>query len=79
VMHAVIVSNNPHAIAPPETVLQVSTLKSKRIQPYQYSPKQAAEIAIEHNLGLTCDPIDGLVQVPCIVNFHSSCANSNDG
>jgi len=27
---------------------------------------QAAEIAIEHNLGLTCDPIDGLVQVPCI-------------
>jgi len=21
----------------------------------------------EHNLGLTCDPIDGLVQVPCIV------------
>jgi L-serine deaminase len=21
---------------------------------------------IEHNLGLTCDPIDGLVQVPCI-------------
>ncbi|KAF9221360.1 L-serine ammonia-lyase [Gyrodon lividus] len=28
---------------------------------------QAAEIGIEHNLGLTCDPIDGLVQVPCIV------------
>ncbi|GAW08126.1 l-serine partial [Lentinula edodes] len=27
---------------------------------------QAAEIGIEHNLGLTCDPIDGLVQVPCI-------------
>ncbi|KAH9946514.1 L-serine ammonia-lyase [Amylocystis lapponica] len=27
---------------------------------------QAAEIVIEHNLGLTCDPIDGLVQVPCI-------------
>ena len=26
----------------------------------------AAEIGIEHNLGLTCDPIDGLVQVPCI-------------
>ena len=22
---------------------------------------------VEHNLGLTCDPIDGLVQVPCIV------------
>ena len=33
------------------------------------SPNQienAAEIAMEHNLGLTCDPIDGLVQIPCI-------------
>ena len=27
---------------------------------------QAAEIAMEHHLGLTCDPIAGLVQVPCI-------------
>ena len=26
----------------------------------------AAEIAMEHHLGLTCDPISGLVQVPCI-------------
>jgi L-serine dehydratase len=26
----------------------------------------AAEIAIEHHLGLTCDPIAGLVQIPCI-------------
>lgn len=26
----------------------------------------AAEIAIEHNLGLTCDPVDGYVQIPCI-------------
>ena len=25
----------------------------------------------EHNLGLTCDPIDGLVQVPCIVCIQS--------
>ena len=33
------------------------------------SPAQAlmaAEIAMEHHLGLTCDPIGGLVQVPCI-------------
>lgn len=33
------------------------------------SPEQvenAAEIAIEHHLGLTCDPVGGLVQVPCI-------------
>lgn len=28
--------------------------------------ENAAEIAMEHNLGLTCDPISGLVQVPCI-------------
>ncbi len=33
------------------------------------SPEQvenAAEIGMEHNLGLTCDPVDGLVQIPCI-------------
>ena len=33
------------------------------------SPAQvenAAEIALEHHLGLTCDPVDGLVQIPCI-------------
>ena len=33
------------------------------------SPEQvenAAEIGMEHNLGLTCDPIGGLVQIPCI-------------
>lgn len=33
------------------------------------SPQQienAAEIAIEHHLGLTCDPVSGLVQIPCI-------------
>lgn len=33
------------------------------------TPRQvvnAAEIGLEHNLGLTCDPVGGLVQVPCI-------------
>ncbi|MGK2889309.1 MAG: L-serine ammonia-lyase, iron-sulfur-dependent, subunit alpha [Candidatus Malihini olakiniferum] len=33
------------------------------------SPKQVcvtAEIGMEHNLGLTCDPVAGQVQVPCI-------------
>lgn len=33
------------------------------------TPKQveyAAEMGLEHHLGLTCDPIDGLVQIPCI-------------
>lgn len=31
-----------------------------------YQVENAAEIAMEHNLGLTCDPVGGLVQVPCI-------------
>lgn len=26
----------------------------------------AAEVALEHHLGMTCDPVDGLVQIPCI-------------
>ena len=26
----------------------------------------AAEMGLEHHLGLTCDPVDGLVQIPCI-------------
>ena len=33
------------------------------------TPKQvenAAEMAMEHHLGLTCDPVGGLVQIPCI-------------
>ena len=36
---------------------------------YKLDAKQveyAAEIAMEHSLGLTCDPINGLVQIPCI-------------
>jgi L-serine dehydratase len=28
--------------------------------------ENAAEIALEHHLGMTCDPVKGLVQVPCI-------------
>jgi L-serine dehydratase len=33
------------------------------------TPRQvenAAEIGMEHNLGLTCDPVGGMVQIPCI-------------
>lgn len=40
------------------------------------SPRQieyAAEMAMEHHLGLTCDPIGGLVQIPCIErNAHAA-------
>jgi L-serine dehydratase len=28
--------------------------------------ENAAEIALEHHLGMTCDPVAGLVQIPCI-------------
>lgn len=31
-----------------------------------YQIEYAAEMGLEHNLGLTCDPVNGLVQIPCI-------------
>lgn len=31
-----------------------------------YQVENAAEIAMEHHLGMTCDPMNGLVQIPCI-------------
>jgi L-serine dehydratase len=40
------------------------------------SPRQieyAAEMGLEHHLGLTCDPVRGLVQIPCIErNAHAA-------
>ena len=40
--------------------------------------ENAAEIAMEHSLGLTCDPIAGLVQIPCIErNAISACKAIN--
>ena len=40
----------------------VATLFGLSIEQIEY----AAEIGMEHNLGLTCDPVGGLVQIPCI-------------
>ena len=40
----------------------IAYLNSESIEEIEY----AAEIALEHHLGLTCDPINGLVQIPCI-------------
>ena len=40
----------------------VATLFGLNIDQVEY----AAEAAMEHNLGLTCDPVGGLVQIPCI-------------
>lgn len=40
----------------------IATLFKLSIEQVEY----ASEIAMEHNLGLTCDPVNGLVQIPCI-------------
>ncbi len=44
------------------TAAALATLYGMNIDQIEY----AAEIAMEHNLGLTCDPVNGLVQIPCI-------------
>ena len=44
------------------TAAAIATLYGLNIDQIEY----AAEIAMEHNLGLTCDPVNGLVQIPCI-------------
>jgi L-serine dehydratase len=41
--------------------------------------QNAAEISTEHNLGLTCDPIGGLAQVPCIEPDAMGCQGDQDG
>lgn len=38
----------------------------------------AAEIALEHHLGLTCDPVDGVVQIPCIERNAIAAAKAFD-
>jgi L-serine dehydratase len=38
----------------------------------------AAELALEHHLGLTCDPVCGLVQVPCIERNAIAAARALD-
>ena len=44
------------------TAAALAALYGMNIDQIEY----AAEIAMEHNLGLTCDPVKGLVQIPCI-------------
>ncbi len=44
------------------TAAALASLYQLNIDQIEY----AAEIAMEHNLGLTCDPVNGLVQIPCI-------------
>ncbi len=53
-----------------------------------YQVEYAAEMGLEHHLGLTCDPVQGLVQIPCIernafaaarVQSHAAFALMSDG
>ena len=66
---------NPASVTPgsnPASAQLLITTQVEGIVPPQFfggTPAQvenAAEIGMEHNLGLTCDPIAGLVQIPCI-------------
>jgi len=44
-----------------------------------YQIEYSAEMGIEHHLGLTCDPVDGLVQIPCIErNAFAAASALND-
>ena len=52
----------------------MSQLMGLSIQEIEYS----AEIAMEHHLGLTCDPICGLVQIPCIERNAVAAARALD-
>lgn len=49
-----------------ESAEQFDTLDWVNLYAMAVNEEDAAEIGMEHNLGLTCDPINGLVQVPCI-------------
>ena len=44
------------------TAAALATLLGMNFDQIEY----AAEVAMEHHLGLTCDPVNGLVQIPCI-------------
>ena len=50
---------------PPDRTLPSDQQAAERITT-NAAIEHAAEIAMEHNLGMTCDPIGGLVQIPCI-------------
>ncbi len=51
------------------TAAALASLYGLNIDQIEY----AAEIAMEHNLGLTCDPVKGLVQIPCIERNAVAC------
>ena len=46
--------------------IMAAGLAAAHLRTSLFQIENAAEIGIEHNLGLTCDPVAGLVQIPCI-------------
>ena len=54
------------ALTPPPDDALAEPLRMAQIVATNAQIEHAAEIAMEHNLGMTCDPIGGLVQIPCI-------------
>ncbi len=54
------------ALIPPSDMSLSPAVRQAEIVAANAAVEHAAEIAMEHNLGMTCDPIGGLVQIPCI-------------
>ncbi len=54
------------ALTPPPASSLSSEARTAQVVATNAQIEHAAEIAMEHNLGMTCDPIGGLVQIPCI-------------
>ncbi len=54
------------ALTPPPDSSLSAEARAQAITAANAAVEHAAEIAMEHNLGMTCDPIGGLVQIPCI-------------
>ncbi len=54
------------ALTPPPDALHSDKERAEANAASNAAVEHAAEIAMEHNLGMTCDPIGGLVQIPCI-------------
>lgn len=54
------------ALTPPPDPTLSPEARSEAITASNAAVEHAAEVAMEHNLGMTCDPIGGLVQIPCI-------------
>ena len=54
------------ALTPPPVASLAPAQRQEEIVAVNAAIEHAAEIAMEHNLGMTCDPIGGLVQIPCI-------------